>query len=152
MTEYVVGFAFIENDSGVFMIRKKRPIWQKGYLNGIGGKVKGDGESHWTAMTREFAEEAGVFVPEPDWKHVLTVAYPVNGAMVYFFKTILPRHLANDVKTMTDEKIELWTINCLCDLDGVRPPMVRNLSWILPFVHLERPVAPPTVLLEMEDG
>jgi 8-oxo-dGTP pyrophosphatase MutT (NUDIX family) len=67
MTEYVVGFAFCDEfmhhmptfkDRHVLLIRKNKPTWQVGLLNGLGGHVE-DGESPAAAMRREFREEAG---------------------------------------------------------------------------------------------
>jgi hypothetical protein len=36
----VAGFLFRNNDTEVALIRKNKPDWQKGKLNGIGGKEK----------------------------------------------------------------------------------------------------------------
>ena len=60
---YVVGFAFTNSRSRVLLLKKEKPPWQKGLLNGIGGKIK-----HWeapmTAMCRESEEEVGLKL---DW-------------------------------------------------------------------------------------
>lgn len=62
MKRYVLGFLFSGMaPTRVVLIRKNKPEWQKGLLNGIGGKVE-DGESTYDAMVREFKEEAGVHV------------------------------------------------------------------------------------------
>ena len=39
MTEYVVGFMLSIDGEDVALIRKERPAWQKGRLNGIGGHI-----------------------------------------------------------------------------------------------------------------
>ena len=44
---------------------KRRPAWQAGRWNGVGGKVE-PGEDIHTAMHREAAEEIGV---RPIWLH-----------------------------------------------------------------------------------
>ncbi len=54
---YVVGFLFSQGH--VLLLKKAKPEWQRGLLNGIGGKVE-KGETFKDAMEREFAEEAGV--------------------------------------------------------------------------------------------
>lgn len=54
--EYVLGFFFSEDKKNVALIRKTKPIWQAGLLNGIGGKVE-DGEVPYQTMVREFKEE-----------------------------------------------------------------------------------------------
>lgn len=65
-TLYVLGFAFT-GDNRVLLIEKKRPDWQKGRLNGIGGHVEYN-ESSIDAMTREFREETGVSTTQSDWQ------------------------------------------------------------------------------------
>lgn len=64
-TNYVVGLAFNSMADHVLLIKKLRPEWQKGLLNGIGGKIE-KGEAPLEAMHRESAEEAGLIL---DWIH-----------------------------------------------------------------------------------
>jgi 8-oxo-dGTP diphosphatase len=59
--DYVAGFCFSECGKQVALIRKLNPEWQRGLLNGIGGKVE-PGESPHAAMRREFEEETGARV------------------------------------------------------------------------------------------
>lgn len=56
MTRYVLGFAMEPTLSNVVLVRKSRPEWQAGKLNGVGCKVRG-GEDLWFAMEREYGEE-----------------------------------------------------------------------------------------------
>jgi len=56
---FVLGFAFSETAGSVLLVRKLRPEWQKGLLNGIGGKIE-KGESLLQAMHRECKEETGL--------------------------------------------------------------------------------------------
>ena len=37
---YVLGFIFNRQKDNVLLVEKKRPEWQKGKWNGIGGKIK----------------------------------------------------------------------------------------------------------------
>ena len=69
--EYVCGFLFSPDRTRVLLIRKNRPAWQAGKLNGLGGKIE-PGETPLEAMRREFREEAGAEVA--DWQHVLTLS------------------------------------------------------------------------------
>ena len=55
----VVGFMFDVAFQQVVLIRKTKPDWKAGRLNGIGGKVE-RGENSREAMAREFQEEAGL--------------------------------------------------------------------------------------------
>lgn len=54
---YVVGFLFEADLQRVLLRLKARPAWQRGKLNGIGGKVE-EGETPLYAMRREGREEA----------------------------------------------------------------------------------------------
>ncbi len=65
MNKYVVGFAFSEKADAVLLVKKLRPEWQKGHLNGVGGKIE-EGETPAEAMNRECFEETGLSLP---WRH-----------------------------------------------------------------------------------
>lgn len=82
-TVYVAGFLLADvrygaTNSGatvpyVAVILKNRPAWQKGMLNGIGGKVEPFDRTFEDAMTRELQEEAGIVVAPSRWSHFATV-------------------------------------------------------------------------------
>lgn len=56
MKNYVLGFCFSRDYSKVVLIKKTRPAWQSGRLNGVGGHIE-RAETPLDAMIREFAEE-----------------------------------------------------------------------------------------------
>ncbi len=62
--KFVVGFAFSKNTDSILLVKKLRPEWQKGLLNGIEGKIKND-EIPIDAMSRECREETGLLL---DWR------------------------------------------------------------------------------------
>ena len=64
--KYVLGFVFNESLDKIALIRKNRPAWQKGLLNGIGGKIEAD-ELTLDAMTREFEEETSCSIDNYKW-------------------------------------------------------------------------------------
>lgn len=74
--DYVLGFAFTNTSdpaSSFVLVRlKARPEWQKGWFNGIGGRIEED-ERPVQAMVREFREETGIETIESDW--VLQVVF-----------------------------------------------------------------------------
>lgn len=72
-TRYVCGFNFSCGFKFVTLIRKARPRWQAGKLNGVGGHIEGN-ELPEEAMAREFMEEAGGKTGTCQWKHFLTMA------------------------------------------------------------------------------
>jgi 8-oxo-dGTP diphosphatase len=120
MNKYVVGFLFDENMENVVLIHKNRPDWQKGLLNGVGGKIE-DNETPLLAMQREFSEETGLQID--NWQGYAEIED--TDWIVYFFYTISDKW--NQAETMTDEKIKFIPTNDLFSY-----PMVPNLYWLLP--------------------
>lgn len=109
---YVLGFAFTPDFEKVALIRKNKPDWQAGLLNGIGGKVE-VGECPAVAMDREFLEETGVrFMGGPDWRPFLTMSFldfEQPNAIVHCFAIAGQQTL--DVRTTAGEEVGLfyWT-------------------------------------------
>jgi len=126
-THYVAGFLFDRTHERVLLIRKNRPTWQAGRLNGGGGHIE-PGESASAAMQREFVEEAGLKL---DWGgHFATVKGPWGS--VKFFRTFADTPFAL-VHSRTDERIEKHMIKNL-PWDQCLP----NLSWLIPlglYIH-----------------
>jgi 8-oxo-dGTP diphosphatase len=119
IVEYVVGFNFVCNE--VILIRKNKPEWQAGKLNGIGGKVE-PGEAPKEAMEREYREETG---DEPAvWEPFLTLNCP--GVRVFFFKAFSYRSYAH---TVTKETVECVPLQFIKDPEY---PLIPNLRWIIP--------------------
>ena len=121
----MVGFAFDDWKKKVILIRKLRPEWQKGALNGPGGVIE-EGESPYQAIAREFTEEAGV-ITLPDWWKC-KVILEGDGWRVYFLSTILDEERFSSAKTMTDEEIQIIPTTRLFDY-----AMINNLTWLIPF-------------------
>lgn len=140
--KYALGFAFdlLQADCqgrwaspNVALIRKVRPDWQAGFLNGIGGHIE-PGETPHECMVREFREEAGVLVPE--WTEVLTMGM-VNenpGWSVVVFKAFGVNH--GHLHSLTDEKVGIYAAY---DLPS---DVLANLRWIVPLALDPQPIAP----------
>ena len=127
MQGYACGFMFSPDRSRVLLIRKRRPAWQAGKLNGVGGKIE-PGETPAEAMRREFREEAGLDLP--DWQHVLTLTGPDWCARFY--------RAFGDVdaaRAGTDEPLERHPARPL------PPDVIPNLSWIVPLMLDDEPIA-----------
>lgn len=119
VTKYVAGFMISEDTKRVALIRKTRPRWQAGLLNGIGGKVEA-GESCKAAMIREFKEETGY--RQDMWFNFLHLHG--NGWSVEMYLTYGD---VDALKTTTDEEVVVLQVNDInFDL------CVSNLSWIIP--------------------
>lgn len=124
MKAYVVGFYVSPLTDEVLLIRKRRPRWQAGLLNGIGGKVE-PGETADEAMAREFKEEAGLKVL--DWQLMVNMTFPV--ASISFYRALtVSGHLRRAI-TKTDERIEVHNIT---ELLWPGAQIVPNLRWLLP--------------------
>jgi len=63
---FVCGFLFDPTGTRVALIKKARPDWQKGKLNGVGGHIE-KGESAIGAMMREFHEETLTLIETSRW-------------------------------------------------------------------------------------
>src|SRR5262249_17999964 len=111
---WVVGF-LIRNNNEVVLVMKTHPEWQKGKLNGVGGKIEA-GESAEVAMRREFREEAGADVPEPEWREYSLLKERPGDVK------FLVAHGDYEVTSMTDEKIDWYPIADLATL-----PIIPNL-------------------------
>lgn len=127
--EYVLGFVFSEDGSKVALINKLRPEWQKGYLNGIGGKVEETDISEFSAMSREFEEETGVYIDSDDWIKFADMTFhnDVLGgvAVVHCFRYF--SDLVFDCKTVEEEVIEL------VDVANFRErKIIKNLNVLIP--------------------
>lgn len=112
---YSVGFCFAYGKSHVVLIRKNKPDWQRGKLNGVGGHVE-KGEKPIECMVREFHEETGVKTYERDWKQFakkVGTDFEVN-----FFATAngAAYSLAH---TTTEEGIEHWNTSELSEFETV---------------------------------
>lgn len=98
----VVGFLFDDTGDNVLLIRKNRPDWMAGRLNGIGGKVE-SGESPESAMYREFWEETGVTIAWPGWTGY-AVLRTDHDTEVRFYAHRSTDHMAA-ATAMTDEAL-----------------------------------------------
>jgi 8-oxo-dGTP diphosphatase len=135
VTKYVVGFYYVTHPNTVLLIRKKRPDWQKGLLNGVGGHVEND-ESDVAAMRREFEEEAGIDVI--GWRAFLEIKRE-PGFHITFFYFKGDRDEMNHIHARTDEKLEWHAMTRLPD------DIVPNLAWIIP-LSLEREIEGPLII------
>ncbi len=123
MKYYCLGFLFARDLSTVLLIEKKRPAWQAGKLNGIGGKIEPT-ETALEAMVREFKEEAGFTVT--DWKKFARLTGP-DYTVDCFYAVAVDSLNPLDSCTFTDEYL---TVVPLPLDDG--EPVIRNLHWLVP--------------------
>ena len=102
---YVLGFMFDPAMRNVVLIRKNRPTWQAGLLNGVGGKIEPE-EAPLQAMVREFEEETGFRTSKEDWAPTGLVTG--ESFTVHCFKTTSPDY--DKVRSMTDEQVRVFSL------------------------------------------
>lgn len=118
---YVVGFAFDTAKTRVALIRKNRPTWQAGRLNGIGGKIE-EGETPLDAMSREFQEETGY--PYPIWWESFCVYSGPDYTVNFFYAAGVN---LQDCRTATDEEVIIFKISEIPEKE-----LIYNLNWLIP--------------------
>lgn len=125
LQEYVVGFAF-DTWNRVALIRKNRPEWQAGKLNGIGGHVE-PGEDPDEAMIREFREETGTYLV--GWKKFVVMDFP--GARIHFYRLLdIGFSTLDGLITATDEDVVVVYPSDLAT--NLSIPQIPNLAWLIP--------------------
>lgn len=131
MKEYCLGFAFPSIEIAyeeVVLVRKNKPVFQNGRLNGVGGKVEGRRggftETGLEAMCREFKEETGVSTEESDWKHVCTFIFEGDNHIHVFAANHC--RFAN-CKTTEDEEIVIRRVSSLWS-----ERKMENVPWLIP--------------------
>jgi 8-oxo-dGTP diphosphatase len=120
---YVLGFAFLNDDKDVILIEKTKPDWQKGLLNGVGGKLEDYDDSSVHAMVREFREETGIETTIHEWDYFGEMYG--DGFHINLFRASL-----DDARpeALTDE------IPYICDvatLNKSRDMCISNIPWLV---------------------
>jgi 8-oxo-dGTP diphosphatase len=133
---YACGFVFSPDRARVLLIRKKRPAWQAGLLNGVGGKLE-PGESSEQAMRRECHEETGLELPAGAFHHVITLSGQNDGGAgddweAHFFRAFAP---IDQARAMTDELLEIHSTL------RIPPDVIPNLRWIIPLLLDDEPAS-----------
>lgn len=130
MKQYVCGF-MKDSHGQIALVRKNKPTWQAGKLNGIGGGIE-ENEKPLYAMYREWKEETDTEVGS--WDFFAELRF--DDCVVHFFKAevtqlpVLP--LVNDI----GERIEVHNYATAVRFTDTIP----NLKWLLPLAF-EDPAA-----------
>jgi 8-oxo-dGTP diphosphatase len=127
---YVAGLLF--DGPNVALVRKQHPPYQRGLLNGIGGKVGvGPGvdpnETPDQAMIREFEEEAGPYIT--DWRKFCVLHG--DGWVVHWYVSFGKHELKRGhYPSSAPNDFEQVDWHPLCTL-GEQKCML-NLAWLVP--------------------
>ena len=133
--DYVVGFMFNGTGDLVLLIEKTKPDWQKGRLNGVGGKIEVYDRDMWHAMAREFKEETNIDTEPGNWVHVMQLtddrAEP-NHINIFFYGWKDSDEKLKDWKDMTEEKLMFVPFPLT---QPYYNKVIHNLRWMLPYIH-----------------
>ena len=132
---YVIGFLFAPRYERVVLIEKRKPAWQAGRLNGVGGKIE-PGETPEQAIARECAEECGVGLGREDWTEFAREEGP-GLPELHFLKAVSA--LACTARTRDTEKIIL--AEPLYLPNNVLP----NVRWLVPLA-MDAGFVPPIAI------
>lgn len=125
IARYVCGFMFDPTGALVVLVRKNRPAWQAGLLNGVGGKIEPQDASVHAAQAREFHEEAGVETQPADWEEFATLVGP--DFVVHMLRTFSDDW--HRVATQETEEVKWFPVNAL---RAGAYATVRNLAFLIP--------------------
>jgi 8-oxo-dGTP diphosphatase len=116
---------FSKNRELLLLIRKSRPQWQKGFLNGIGGSIEGD-ETPLEAMKREGIEETGL---SPEWIHK-GVMQGINNDGSNFECHIFYAYsdIVYHYEQKEDEKLGLYNPKAIDPRE-----VITNLNFLIPY-------------------
>jgi len=122
--KYCLGFIHENYTKNILLIRKNRPSWQAGFLNGVGGKVE-LGETSKEAMSRETEEETGFQIPIDNWNLFATLQEKDKFKIDVF--NIFVDNLS-EFEQKTDEKLEIHEWDKL----SKELYIIQNLLWLIP--------------------
>lgn len=120
---YVLGLIFNSDKSQILLINKKRPDWQLGMWNCIGGEIEETDDTPLAAMDRECLEETGMEIDR--FEHCITLVCP--GGTLYVFSAPLSMDYDIPFKQIEDEELRVFPVDCL------PKKLMHNLRWVIPF-------------------
>lgn len=123
----VLGFAFNQEKTRVLLINKKKPDWQNGLLNGIGGKIEDYDSTPYHAMTREFIEECGLKTVKEDW--YLFAKMESSSFECYCFVGFFEDSFLEDYETLTSEEVSILNLEEL--FSNKFEGCISNLQWLI---------------------
>lgn len=138
-TRYVLGFLFRESREAVVLIRKEKPQWQAGLLNGVGGKIE-SGETPVQAMVRECTEETGAATFPDGWREFCVMEGPTWEVICFETTDECARLAARTRESEVVEKVKIKELQ--------PKECVSNLLWLLYLALDENGGCPPVANIE----
>lgn len=120
---YVVGFAFARDKDEIVLMLKKKPEWQAGSFNGVGGKIDEKDADPVSAMVREFQEETGAITLPEMWQNYARLVFPE--AVLHCFRMF--SNVIYQCKTMEEEMVFIMPVKGVTDTT-----VIPNLKVLIP--------------------
>lgn len=120
---FSLAFIFNSDQTKVLLVHKRKPAWQQGRLNGVGGKIE-EGEDPLACIVREVSEETALNIAKEEWVYVGKII-DRDDTTVSIYATTYAGHLTN-AKQMDHEAIEWF------DVANLPPQVIENLRWFIP--------------------
>lgn len=120
--KYTLGFIFDQTLEKVLLIHKQKPEWQRGKINGVGGKYE-QGETAPSCIRRETRGETRLDIKEKDWISVGTIYQSAGNVGVLATRYI---GACSDATSADHEKVEWFEIASLPD------NVMTNVHWLIP--------------------
>ena len=121
MKLYTLGFIFNTTFERVVLITKNRPEWQKGRLNGVGGKIE-ENETPDACIVREVREETGYSTEANDWTHVAGLR-----SLDWHMDVLGIIHHGDEeaIQSLTDERVGWYEVAQLPEA------VLSNVPWLV---------------------
>lgn len=132
MQNYVLGFVFDMYAKKVLLMKKKKPEWQAGFFNGIGGKIEDGDETVYEAIVRKCKGETGADTHVLDWRLFCTMKgleCPDKNWVVQCLATYLTS--PDDRYRFTTNEGELVIWFDLTDIQVMLPKLLGNIPWLV---------------------
>lgn len=136
--EFVLALLYTADQRRVVLMRRTRPAWQAGRVNGLGGALMA-GELPHDGARREVREECGVDVAE--WTEVLV--WEDAEYRMHVMRAV--SELARGARTLEDQEV------FLADVDALPANVIDNLRWLVPLA-LDAEVAMPIPVRSANSG
>ncbi len=125
-TRYTVGFIFDRTCQYVLLVHKRKPRWQQGKLNGVGGKVKRN-ETLIQCISRETREECCLSIKPSAWKRVGTIQHRRSSNDVGTVAVFAARFLGDRHKARRGDHEEvMW-----CLVDALPSNALSGVRWLV---------------------
>lgn len=128
---YTLGFLRYKNH--VLLIRKNKPDWQRGFLNGLGGRIE-DSETIEESFIREVQEEAGIQLDFNEIERAGTLRGPEWFVYLFRGETI---KIYDAITNSTEGRVLIKSIS---ELDAWKTEALPNLGWIIPCIFYKEKI------------